>query len=83
MPAIAQSPEARWAGDLGVLGLSGQARAVGENPMNTVVELRFARTGPRVGRRQWGSQADRRVLRRAIRTAVGNNLGHRGRHELR
>ena len=38
--AVVQSLEARWAGDLGGLGPSRQARAVGENPTDTTVELR-------------------------------------------
>jgi hypothetical protein len=39
--AVAQSLEAKRARDLGGRGLSRQARAIGENPTNTTVELRM------------------------------------------
>jgi hypothetical protein len=40
-PVVARPPETKRTQDLGVVGLSGQARAVGENPTNTTTELRL------------------------------------------
>jgi hypothetical protein len=41
VPTVARPPETKRDQDLGCMGLSRQARAIGENPTNTMTELRL------------------------------------------
>jgi hypothetical protein len=61
--AVARPPETKRAWDLLGLGLSRQARAVGENSMNTTAELRLRERGRGWADDGGGFSAGQRVLR--------------------